>query len=215
VSARGPARATPAFRRAAWLIGLALAAPAPLRAEDRGGPTYGLVVEVTYGEPRGPEGLRDELQFEITSALAAAGRFRAVRARPDPAPAADELLLRVVLDGYEEEIVFDASIAERTSPGAPPDVAQRLEARIRADLRLEVRTLPDTALVRHKTVRVQGARRPALDEDPRHEAELELVSEAVRAVRSFAGRGSPARWSAEIERARAGSAGPAPAPPPR
>lgn len=146
---------------------------------------YALALQVTAGEERVSEGLREDIERSILAELGARGCVREIRrSEPGAEPRAD-LLLKVSLDGIEEEIRYEPGIAELSS--GSPDTLERYVARFHVTARLEILALRDSAPVWAKRVRVGADRRPMTrDEDvaaaARAQAVEQLTQEARRAL---------------------------------
>jgi hypothetical protein len=165
---------------------------------------YRLLVVVEWGHPAGPASFRAELERELLMEFSAANCFRAVNADAPGSPEADDLRLRVTVHAYNEEIEFEFRAADRASPGL--DLDRLTVARIRADFHAELLTAVEDATVREKRFRQQSSWRPVYHEDPREEAQRQMVAAVARATRKLACKGSARRWSKELESARAARA---------
>jgi len=181
---------------------LALAAGAGLaRAAPREPAVHSVAVEIVFGTPPGPERLRDRVTESVVDLLGASRCFAAVE--PARTEGQQDLLLRVMLDEFEDATRHDASIGERVSPNSNPmDLASRVVAVVSALVRLELRVGGEGgALVRSKRFLAAESHRPQHLEDPRPVAEDRFVERLARDIRAFACKGDPAKLSREIDRA--------------
>lgn len=171
---------------------------------------YRIEVEVGYGEPVGSQRLRDEVQLGLVRALETAACFQEVGAfDPDLTEPGDALLLRVTIDDFEDWLVHDSSIAQRTSPNAlPHEESTRLTARLEGDVRLEIVVIPQRHAVRRSGFRLAEAYRPRMSEDARYEVERRWVDLLVAKSRNFACRGAAKKLAREIAEATAQAPGP-------
>lgn len=190
------------------LVALALLATSgEARAGDAGPLPYDLVVEVGYGHPRGPESLRDEIEIGLSEELVARGCFRSARRFSPDRPKPGDLLLSVTLDRLNDELQFDLSIAERTSPGAPDDASRQLTATIEAVVTIRVSAIANGGVVRSRSFHRKHGHRPLVGEDARHEVTRQFVESVIHTTRSFACKGSPEKWAKQLQQARAADAG--------
>ena len=193
------ATATLIFLPAALLCGAAVLAGEGDRLP------YRIEVEVGYGEPAGPQRLRDEVRLGLVRALENAACFQEVGSfDPELTEPGDALLLRVTIDDFEDRLVHDSSIAQRTSPNAlPHEEAQRMTARLEGNVRLEIVVIPQRHAVRRSGFMLAESYRPRMTEDARHEVERRWVDLLVAKSRSFACRGAAKKLAREIAEATA------------
>jgi hypothetical protein len=192
-----------------WHAAAALAilfAVAPALGGGKGPAPYELAVAVVYGDNRGSESVREWAEREIVREIDEADCFVAAqRFRADDASRGD-LLLRVVVDDFEEKTDYETTLARRDNPNAPPTEHLRLIANLEIWGRLELWTLPDRQPVRDRTLHLQRGYRPALGEDPDYEVRRLLIEALSEEVRRWTCKGARKKLPEEIERARAGSA---------
>jgi len=193
-------------RRALARIGAcavaALATLAPAGAGSSPEPLpHDLALVLAWGEPRGPASFLSDLERELLTTLGVPACFRSVRSAADGATRADELLLRVTVSRYVDEIDFEFAVSDRASPDLDTD---RLRvARAGAAFHVELRAVAEDALVRARSFRHVRTWRPRSREDPSEAARLQLIDGAARAIRKLACKGSLASRSRQLERARA------------
>ncbi len=106
---------------------------------------------------------------------------------------------------------FDLSMAQRYAEDALPDAQRQLTSWLEVDYHLELRLLPDAIPLRAKSSGIRVGYRPRLNEDPREENRIQAIDQIVRQAKSFACKGSANKLRKAIDRARAASAGNAPA----
>jgi hypothetical protein len=117
-----------------------------------------------------------------------------------------DLELKVVFDDFLDEVAFDASIAERSAPGGPPELQRQLQAFVETEFRVELRLPgPDGAVVRSERYRRKVSQRPVLDEDPRAEALDRMVEIVAQTVQRFSCDGSDKRFLRDLAKAREAS----------
>lgn len=168
-----------------------------------GGPApYSVVVDVAFGPEGGPASLRDDIVRGLLRELDRNRCFASVaRLQPDVEPQAD-LLLRLVITELEDRTEYEISLAQRDSPNTTPSEKRRLIARLEAQVRQEIWTLPEENLARVRRFKANAAYRPLFNEDGRYEVELRLVDDLVRSTRAFACKGGAKKLTREVERAR-------------
>lgn len=172
---------------------LLASAAAAQAAADRPVPGR-LGISVRYGEPRGPEALREELERELLAAVERAGCVQQVMlgAPPDPHQQG-ELLFEMVLQGLEEVIEYDSSLAERVSPDAMPQAEHALLARIRARISFELRALTPPRSLKSRRLQRESSSRPIFQEDARELARAQFVEDLVRSAAAFVCKNSRLR----------------------
>jgi hypothetical protein len=185
---------------AVLLVGVALVSTHA--AEDAPAP-YRLVILVAYGEPLGPESLRDGLERELAERLELDRCFESVVRSMSEIDAAKEadLIVEVILDGYREDTHHDVSIATQNRLGEPGSDLQ-WNANVEAMVHLQVFRAGDRALVKMKRKQVSVTRRAQPAEDTRFEARSNFFEAIVRKARSYLCGVSPKRWEKLIEQAR-------------
>lgn len=184
------------------LIVLLYAAPT-LGAKDDPFP-YVLLVDMDVTNEVS-EVLRQDFEWALVAELEQEGCFREmIVRRPDEASDAGGLLLRVRLVDFEDELRSDLSVAERYSPDTAGGGKKLVTSYMAISLSIELRTRPDSVLVRDKKFKVGNTYRPILEEDPRETNRLQTIEQAARATRAWACKGSPKKLAKEIARAISG-----------
>ena len=173
----------------------------PTLAGDDAPRPYRLVVLAAYGEPLGPESLRDELERELAEMLDVDRCFESVvRSTSDAAKEAD-LIVEVILDRYHEDTRHDVTIVTQQRSGEPGSNLQ-WSAVIETVVHLQVRRASDRAVVKMKRKHEMVTRRAQPVEDTRFEARATLLEGIVRQVRSYLCKVSPEKWEKQIRQAR-------------
>ena len=85
---------------------------------------YRLTVRPAWGQPTGPASFLGELERALVVELTTAGCYRSIGTAAPAAPAAEDLLLRVTVHGYEEELECEFGISDREAELIDPQ--QRL-----------------------------------------------------------------------------------------
>ena len=162
-----------------------------------------LDVRVGWGHPRGPTGLRSDLEQELIAAITDAGCYSKVRHLPAGAEPQGDLILHVTLEDYIEEDTYDVSLAVHKSPEPGRDVAKQRLAEIRAMVELELLSAHDDELrIRGRRSRQNSSHRPLIDEDPLVYAKQEWLEQIVRLARKYACSLSASELEKELARAR-------------
>jgi len=182
---------------AAALISLLVATGAIVAGEGDRVP-YKLAVVVEWGDPVGSDEVRSRIERELLLEIQRRECFQAVL--PGWRETADEpdLVLKARIEDYLEEELHDQSLAERYDPQAPPEQQKLYTIRIRADVYASVRAAESLVVLRDKHFVQSNAWRPVIQEDPRFEAQSEMVRQAVRTLRSFACKGSAKKWEQSL-----------------
>ncbi len=186
-------------RVAAIILALALiCGPAQSGKHER--VDFRITVNVEFGQPEGPSGLRDDLRHELVHELLVAKCFREVVGQPPETAGPDDLLLHLTLDDYEERVELDFALSQTTSPDLERDKLST--AYVEALLTAEVRTIADDLSVRTKRFLQRSSWRPRLHEDPRDAARLEFIESVVRAMRKLVCKGDTEKWAKQVNLAR-------------
>jgi hypothetical protein len=156
---------------------------------------------VAYGEERGAESFREELELRLARKLRSESCFQ------DAGPAGGEgggadLLLRVLIHHTEERLDYDISMAQRDSPYGSPEDATRMVARMEVQMELQLLLLPEDRIIRSRQVRNVESYRPRLGEDPEYEVELQMFRRIARAASQFACKSGVKKLHKEMEKAR-------------
>jgi len=162
-----------------------------------------LDVRVGWGHPRGPTGLRSDLEQEIIAVIRAAGCYSEVRRLPPEAEPRGDLILHVTLDEYAEEDTYNTSLAEQKSPDAQRDVAKQRLAEVRSVVDLELLSVRDDGLrIRGRRTRQNASHRPNVSEDPLVYAKEEWLEQVARLARKYACGLSASELLKELDQAR-------------
>jgi hypothetical protein len=186
---------------AAALAGLCSFAPAA--GGRKAVAPYSVAVEVAYGERVGSESMREWAARELVREIDEAGCFATVRMFHDDDPEQADLLVRVVVDNFEEKSEHETTMAQRDDPNAPPTERLRLIASLEVWGSAQMRTLPGRAIVRERSLHLERGYRPSPGEDPAYEVRLLVVEALSEDVRRWACKGAGKKLPEEIERARA------------
>lgn len=190
----------------AWLLVTAFTLCAAASAEEPA--PYRLQVHVEYGHPVGPGNLLDDLEYSLVAALRSSGCFLFVDTRLEGAPQPDDLELRVTLNNYVEDVSHETRVGGQEVGSSGHGQVQRRIARVSSRVQVGVQTLVPPITVRTKRLNLESHWRPLYGEDPREKAQTDFVQDAVRSLRSFVCKGSPAKWAKQLEQARALSEAP-------
>jgi hypothetical protein len=182
---------------------LALASLPAAGAPNGSALPHDLVLVLDWGEPRGPASFLSDLERELLATLAAPACFRSIRAVAEGAAVPDDLLLKVTVEAYREEIDFEFGVSDRGSPYV--DTERLQVSRVEATIRAELRTAAEDASVRARTFSRVHTWRPRAGEDPAAYARYELIDGASRTIRKLVCKGSLASRTRQLERARAGA----------
>jgi hypothetical protein len=159
-------------------------------------------VQVVYGQPAGPEALREEVEFSLIHGVATARCFDQVThfkggGRPD-----GELLLKVYLDEFREKTEHFASQAATQDPDAHPDLKNAISIAFEVQVHFELLTVERPARVRSRQYRQDEWYRPRSFEDPRQAARRLLIEGVTEKGRAFACKGSSKKLAKEISAAK-------------
>lgn len=195
-----PSRLSPGV---ALAILAALLAAGPVLSGRKSPAPYELAIEVAYGEQKGPESLREWAEREIVHEVDEAGCFSAARAFRFDGAAQSDLLVRVVLDEFEEHTEYEMTLAQRADPYAPPAERSGLIARLEVRGQIQMRTLPERHPVRQRVLHADRGYRPTFGEDAEYEVRRLLVEALAQDVRRWLCKGARKKLRDEVERARA------------
>jgi len=194
---------TPAARRpaaATWAV-LAACSIAPAHAAREPLP-YHLALSIDYGGAQGSASWRREIELALLDRLSRNSCFASV-SRFDPGDSRDDVLeLRLTVLAFSERTTWDVSMATLNAPDAPPETGQQRVVELRAELDLELRTVPDQASVRRRELAFSVAHRPMIGEEPRLAARLALVEDAARTIGAWTCKGSAKKLAQAIAKAR-------------
>ncbi len=179
-------------------------------ADVRGGAAeypYDLALEVRWGDPPGPRAVLEDVAAELLIALRGRACYRSVTALAEQAadaPAAG-FVLRVTLQGFTEEVQYDATIAERAT-SYEPGIERKLLAEFRVTARQELVHAASDLVVRSATSFVVQRARPVVpgqdDVFAREEARRLGVNELAFETARRACRGSAKKLERQLEQAR-------------
>jgi len=184
----------------ASLTALALAAAPALAGKDEPRP-YTLAVDVGWGDPIGPESVREDVERAVVHELGRRGCFAALeRYEPDD-PTPSDLLLTIDIDEFFEQSRFGLSVAGVNSPNAPPDTGRAQVAELRAMFDIRLSTVDGDRTVRAKRFGENASYRPVMSEDPRYVAHQRWLESLQRSISHFLCKGSQARFEKEVAQA--------------
>jgi len=166
---------------------------------------YRLYIDVGHGNHAVSESVRRELELTVIDQLSQKRCFRSIARGVPDAPTDDDLFLAISIHDYKDETEHDLSIAARTAPNAPPDAERRLTTRVEVRVLVELSTAADRLPLRSKSFVQTGSWRPSAYEDAREMAREEMIDAAAKTIRSLLCKGTPRKWAAALESARADS----------
>jgi len=165
--------------------------------------TYRIAVQVAYGDQKGAESFREELELQLLRELQHERCFREAIAEGAQEENSADLLLLVLIREMEERTDYDLTIAQRDSPYATVEESRRLIARMEATVELQLRLLPESILLRERRFGNLEGYRPQLDEDPHYEVQILMIQSLARTGRKFACKDAGKKLRKEIASARA------------
>jgi hypothetical protein len=186
-----------------WLVAAVLVAMACAlsRADDARMP-YRVSVGAAYGDPLGPESLRDALERQLVTGLRLAECFERVDVADEEADARADLIVEVILDEFDQSTRYDVSVATQNREDGDPESKQRYTAVASALLYLQVRRGADRALVKMNRTHPVASRRAEPGVDVRSEVYAGLIDTIVRQTRSFLCKPTRKKWEKQIQDAR-------------
>jgi hypothetical protein len=182
------------------ILPLSFSLPNAGKAEPQ---TYELAVQVAYGDFKGAESFREELELQLVRELQSERCFREAIAAGAQEENGADLLLLVLIEQMEERTDYDLTIAQRDSPYATASESRRLRATMEVRIELQLRLLPESILLRERRFGNLEGYRPQLDEDPRYEVQILMIESLARTARKFACKDTGKRLRKEIAGARA------------
>jgi hypothetical protein len=192
-----------AHLKSAFLTTALLALCASVEAKDQEPLPYDVGVAIRYGNVGGPERYRQELEHRLIHGLGQKSCFRKVERFDPQHPGLSSLELLILIDEFEETMQYDVSMATLNDPRSSEEVQRQVTAQAEARIRLELRTLPEFAVVRSRDLTLHESYRPVFREDPRYEVRRLMVDELIKLARGFACKGSSKKLTRQIEAARA------------
>jgi len=196
-----PARVRDGVFVAATLAGC-LASPA--QAGGKAAAPYDVAVQVQYGAKAGSESVRDWAEREIVREIDEAGCFLSVTGFAPDGAGQPDLLVRVIVQDFEEKTEYETSLAQREDPYADPTTRLRLVASLEIWGDLQLLTLPERRAVRARNLHLTRGYRPMVEEDPGYEVRRLLIAGLAADVRGWACKGARKKLPGEIERALTG-----------
>jgi hypothetical protein len=176
-------------------------------AGGKQGSDYPLLVQVAYGREVGPESLREQLEREVVRRISDEQCFAAVdNFDPEADPAQGGLLFRLVVQDVDDRTNWEVPLAYRERSGGMPDATQAQVTMLRAEIVLQLLTLPDFIPVRRNDFTTERGYRPQHEEDAKYEVRLLMLDHLAEEGRKFACKGSAKKLAREIERARSRTA---------
>jgi len=165
---------------------------------------YAVAVQVVYGEPRGPDSLRDEIRRRVVHDLSSRGWFEDVAAfvEGETQTQTAELLLHVTLDELRRETRYATSMAARQEQDDPLS-RQQFTVEFSVNVTVDLFLMPEGVAVRSGRFREATSRPPRY---PGEDAEAAIRDEALdnlaRSIRKAAFKGSLDKLGQAIERER-------------
>lgn len=150
------------------------------------------------GTRRSPATLREEIDTDLRLTLTREGCTRPVQ-DPGAPPGSDAIFLRVLVDDYREETLWDIGIVQRAQPqgGHDPEMDRRVVLDVTAQV--ELRTAPERAPLRVKTFPVHITKTPQFPgEDAAAEGRAVLVDKLVKEVKAVLCKGSRSKLLRDI-----------------
>jgi hypothetical protein len=187
------------------LVVAAMAGGGPSRSGEPATLPYTLSIRVGYGEPAGPTSVSDEVERLTLHHIESRKWFEDVRILgADEAPETD-LFLRVRLEEYEEETIYETSMAGRLEADDPLS-QRRYRAVFSVIVRMELIHVPGGETVRNKRFRVQYSRAPDYtSEDLENALRTDAVREIAQGIRRATSKGNLEKLGRKIESLRAGA----------
>jgi hypothetical protein len=195
----------PLVRAALPALSLLALSIAPLRAGSDPPLPRPLRIEVVEGTRRSPASLRQDVDAALRVRFADG---ECVARVVDPAPAggaeaaeAGPLLLRVLVDDYREETVWDLGIAERSQPSGGHDPSMDSHVELDVTTQVELRTRAQAPPIRKKTFPLHMSRSPRMPgEDTAGELRTVLVERIAKQAHDFVCKGSRRALVKDIEK---------------
>jgi len=180
-----------------------LAASGTATAGDPDTLPYTLAIQLEYGEIAGPASLLDEVLRLTHHHIESKEWFEDVRALEGDSTPDSDLLLRVRMDDYREETVYETSMAQRHDED-DPTAKQRYQVIFDVVVRMWLIHVPGGEVVRTKRFRVQFSRAPEFfGEDLEDAIRAEAVREIASGIRRVTSKGNLEKLGRKIESLRA------------
>jgi hypothetical protein len=172
------------------------------RSAETGPLPYTLAVDVLYGEPKGPESLRDEIRLRIVQDLTARAWFKKVVEFGGDGSDTADVVLNVTLDDLRRETHYSTSMAARQEQDDPIS-RQQFTVEFSVDVTVDLFVMPDGVALRSTRLRESYGRPPRYPgEDTEAAIREEALVDLVQSVRRAAFKGSAEKLGREIERQR-------------
>ena len=180
-----------------------LAASGTATAGDPDTLPYTLAIQLEYGEIAGPASLLDEVLRLTHHHIESKEWFEDVRALEGDSTPDSDLLLRVRMDDYREETVYETSMAQRHDED-DPKAKQRYQVIFDVVVRMWLIHVPGGEVVRTKRFRVQFSRAPEFfGEDLEDSIRAEAVREIASGIRRVTSKCNLEKLGRKIESLRA------------
>jgi len=187
-----------------------LAASGSATASDVDTLPYTLSIQLEYGEIAGPASLLDEVLRLTHHHIESKSWFEDARALEDDATPDSDLLLRVRMDDYREETVYETSMAQRHDAD-DPTAKQRYQVTFDVVVRMWLIHVRGGEVIRTKRFRVRFSRAPEfVGEDLENTIRAEAVREIASGIRRVTSKGNLGKLGRKIESLRASPPRPAP-----
>jgi hypothetical protein len=179
-----------------------LASSGAARADDPETLPYTLSIRVEYGEIAGPTTLPDEVRRLTRHHVESREWFEDVRELEDDETPDTDLLLLVRLEDYQEETVYETTMAQRLEEDDPIS-QQRYRVIFDVIVRMQLIHVPGGEIVRTRRFRVQFARAPEFfGEDLEIAIREEAIREIADGIRRATSKGNIKKLGRKIESLR-------------
>jgi len=163
---------------------------------------YALAVQVVYGDPKGPEAVREEIRRRVVHDLASRDWFEDVHAFVEGEAQSAEVLLHVTLDDLRRATRYATSMAARQEQDDPLS-RQQFTVEFSVDVTVDLFVMPEGVAVRSSRFRETTSRPPRFPgEDTEAAAREEALANLTRSIRKAAFKGSLEKLGRSIERER-------------
>jgi hypothetical protein len=187
----------------ACIVVAAVAGSAPISSGDSEALPYTLAIRVEYGEPTGPTSVSDEVERLTLHHIESRMWFEDARVLEGSGPPETDLFLQVVLDEYEEETIYETSMAGRLEADDPL-ARRRYHAIFSVIVRMRLIHVPDGVTLRTRRFRVQYSRAPEYTDEALEDAlRADAVREIAQGIRRATAKGNLEKLGRKIESLRA------------
>lgn len=183
------------------LLAVACCLGGPAAAGRKEAAPYDVVVRVEYEFRAGAESMREWAEREIVRELDESGCFRSVAGFDAEHPGQADLLLRVVVENFEEKKQYETSLAQRDDPHTAPMDRLRYVASLEIWGHTELCTFPGRRPVRSRALHLTRGFRPLFGEDAEYEVRRLLIEALGDETRVWACKGARKKLPREIEQA--------------